>query len=139
MLYRFSPDYISNFRSLEILKQNFRIQSIQFLLLLNRMIKIFHRLFLTLSSPFTEDGGNSIEDDWPGEPADQYWRQQLDQAEGELRQVSDLSQINFYMEIFYSAKSYFNCVITIFFVYRFFKEKCVVSTTVVGVFSYYFE
>ncbi|KAF9816101.1 hypothetical protein SFRURICE_003652 [Spodoptera frugiperda] len=33
-----------------------------------------------------KDGGNSIEDDWPGEPADQYWRQQLDQAEEELRQ-----------------------------------------------------
>ncbi|XP_022822290.1 aspartyl/asparaginyl beta-hydroxylase isoform X3 [Spodoptera litura] len=33
-----------------------------------------------------KDGGNSIEDDWPGEPSDQYWRQQLDQAEEELRQ-----------------------------------------------------
>ncbi|XP_075970988.1 aspartyl beta-hydroxylase isoform X2 [Anticarsia gemmatalis] len=33
-----------------------------------------------------KDGGNSIEDDWPGEPADKYWRQQLDEAEQELRQ-----------------------------------------------------
>ncbi|XP_047026661.1 aspartyl/asparaginyl beta-hydroxylase isoform X1 [Helicoverpa zea] len=36
--------------------------------------------------PKPKDGGNSIEDDWPGEPSDQYWRQQLDQAEEELRQ-----------------------------------------------------
>ncbi|XP_038207574.1 aspartyl/asparaginyl beta-hydroxylase isoform X2 [Zerene cesonia] len=31
-------------------------------------------------------GGNSIEDDWPGEPNDPYWSQQLDLAEDELRQ-----------------------------------------------------
>lgn len=36
---------------------------------------------------FIEDGGNSIEDEWPGEPADAFWRQQLDSAEEELRQV----------------------------------------------------
>lgn len=36
-----------------------------------------------------KDGGNSIEDDWPGEPSDQYWRQQLDQAEEELRQMNE--------------------------------------------------
>lgn len=33
-----------------------------------------------------KDGGNSIEDDWPGEPSDKYWRQQLHEAEQELRQ-----------------------------------------------------
>ncbi|KAL0851322.1 hypothetical protein ABMA28_007144 [Loxostege sticticalis] len=33
-----------------------------------------------------KDGGNSIEDVWPGEPSDAYWRQQLDSAERELRQ-----------------------------------------------------
>lgn len=35
-----------------------------------------------------EDGGNSIDDDWPGEPIEPYWRKQLDIAEEELRQVS---------------------------------------------------
>ncbi|VVC90518.1 unnamed protein product [Leptidea sinapis] len=33
-----------------------------------------------------KDGGNNIEDEWPGEPDDTYWRQQLDLAEDELRQ-----------------------------------------------------
>ncbi|XP_063616855.1 aspartyl/asparaginyl beta-hydroxylase isoform X1 [Cydia splendana] len=33
-----------------------------------------------------KDGGNSIEDGWPGEPADAYWRQQLDDAEREFNQ-----------------------------------------------------
>ncbi|XP_061708656.1 aspartyl/asparaginyl beta-hydroxylase isoform X2 [Cydia pomonella] len=33
-----------------------------------------------------KDGGNSIEDAWPGEPADAYWRQQLDDAEREFNQ-----------------------------------------------------
>lgn len=36
---------------------------------------------------FTEDGGDSLDDDWPGEPSESYWRQQLDQAEQDLRQV----------------------------------------------------
>ncbi|XP_050362389.1 aspartyl/asparaginyl beta-hydroxylase isoform X4 [Nymphalis io] len=31
-------------------------------------------------------GGNSIEDEWPGEPSDSYWREQLDIAEEEIRQ-----------------------------------------------------
>lgn len=33
-----------------------------------------------------KDGGNSIEDDWPGEPSNEYWREELDKAEQELRQ-----------------------------------------------------
>ncbi|XP_052746848.1 aspartyl/asparaginyl beta-hydroxylase isoform X3 [Bicyclus anynana] len=33
-----------------------------------------------------KDGGNSIEDDWPGEPSDEYWRTELNVAEEELRQ-----------------------------------------------------
>ncbi|XP_063548736.1 aspartyl/asparaginyl beta-hydroxylase isoform X2 [Cydia strobilella] len=33
-----------------------------------------------------KDGGNSIEEGWPGEPADAYWRQQLDDAEREFNQ-----------------------------------------------------
>nr|XP_021207773.1 aspartyl/asparaginyl beta-hydroxylase isoform X4 [Bombyx mori] len=33
-----------------------------------------------------EDGGDSLDDDWPGEPSESYWRQQLDQAEQDLRQ-----------------------------------------------------
>ncbi|KAL4716057.1 hypothetical protein ACJJTC_002822 [Scirpophaga incertulas] len=33
-----------------------------------------------------KDGGNSIEDDWPGEPNDVFWRQQIDSAERELDQ-----------------------------------------------------
>ncbi|KAI8438306.1 hypothetical protein MSG28_010878 [Choristoneura fumiferana] len=33
-----------------------------------------------------KDGGNSIEDEWPGEPSDAYWRSQLDQAEQEFNQ-----------------------------------------------------
>ncbi|XP_028176355.1 aspartyl/asparaginyl beta-hydroxylase isoform X1 [Ostrinia furnacalis] len=33
-----------------------------------------------------KDGGNSVDDAWPGEPSDAYWRQQLDSAERELRQ-----------------------------------------------------
>ncbi|XP_068626981.1 aspartyl/asparaginyl beta-hydroxylase isoform X6 [Battus philenor] len=32
------------------------------------------------------DGGNNVEDEWPGEPSDPYWRQQLDDAEQEIRQ-----------------------------------------------------
>ncbi|XP_012551144.1 aspartyl/asparaginyl beta-hydroxylase isoform X2 [Bombyx mori] len=34
----------------------------------------------------TKDGGDSLDDDWPGEPSESYWRQQLDQAEQDLRQ-----------------------------------------------------
>ncbi|XP_028034995.1 aspartyl/asparaginyl beta-hydroxylase isoform X4 [Bombyx mandarina] len=33
-----------------------------------------------------KDGGDSLDDDWPGEPSESYWRQQLDQAEQDLRQ-----------------------------------------------------
>ncbi|XP_047529338.1 aspartyl/asparaginyl beta-hydroxylase [Vanessa atalanta] len=33
-----------------------------------------------------KEGGNSIEDEWPGEPSQSYWREQLDIAEEELRQ-----------------------------------------------------
>ncbi|XP_039755669.1 aspartyl/asparaginyl beta-hydroxylase isoform X2 [Pararge aegeria] len=33
-----------------------------------------------------KDGGNSIEDDWPGEPSEAYWRRELNVAEEELRQ-----------------------------------------------------
>ncbi|XP_046965875.1 aspartyl/asparaginyl beta-hydroxylase isoform X4 [Vanessa cardui] len=33
-----------------------------------------------------KEGGNSIEDEWPGEPSQTYWREQLDTAEEELRQ-----------------------------------------------------
>ncbi|XP_026731969.1 aspartyl/asparaginyl beta-hydroxylase isoform X2 [Trichoplusia ni] len=36
--------------------------------------------------PKHKDGGNSIEDDWPGEPSNEYWREELDKAEQELRQ-----------------------------------------------------
>ncbi|CAH2102722.1 unnamed protein product [Euphydryas editha] len=32
-----------------------------------------------------KDGGNSIEDEWPGEPSESYWREQLNIAEDELR------------------------------------------------------
>ncbi|KAG6452415.1 hypothetical protein O3G_MSEX007611 [Manduca sexta] len=35
-----------------------------------------------------QDGGNSLEDEWPGEPSEQYWRQQLDEAERELREAA---------------------------------------------------
>ncbi|XP_030026848.2 aspartyl/asparaginyl beta-hydroxylase isoform X2 [Manduca sexta] len=35
-----------------------------------------------------KDGGNSLEDEWPGEPSEQYWRQQLDEAERELREAA---------------------------------------------------
>lgn len=45
---------------------------------------MLHKIF----GAFSEDGGNSIENDWPGEPSDKYWRQQLDEAEQELRQVT---------------------------------------------------
>ncbi|XP_049880377.1 aspartyl/asparaginyl beta-hydroxylase isoform X2 [Pectinophora gossypiella] len=37
-------------------------------------------------APKHKDGGNSIDDDWPGEPSDAFWRQQLDSAEQNLRQ-----------------------------------------------------
>ncbi|XP_072945092.1 uncharacterized protein Asph isoform X4 [Epargyreus clarus] len=33
-----------------------------------------------------KDGGNSVEDDWPGEPSEVFWREQLDKAEQDLRQ-----------------------------------------------------
>ncbi|XP_069362623.1 aspartyl/asparaginyl beta-hydroxylase isoform X3 [Maniola hyperantus] len=33
-----------------------------------------------------KDGGNSIEDDWPGEPSEAYWRTELNVAQEELRQ-----------------------------------------------------
>ncbi|CAG9796721.1 unnamed protein product [Diatraea saccharalis] len=33
-----------------------------------------------------KDGGNSIDDVWPGEPSDAYWRDQLDSAERDLLQ-----------------------------------------------------
>ncbi|KAM3967531.1 LOW QUALITY PROTEIN: aspartyl beta-hydroxylase [Aphomia sociella] len=35
-----------------------------------------------------KDGGNSIEDEWPGEPSDAFWRQELDSVEDQLRQGS---------------------------------------------------
>ncbi|XP_013176271.1 PREDICTED: aspartyl/asparaginyl beta-hydroxylase isoform X4 [Papilio xuthus] len=33
-----------------------------------------------------KDGGNSIGNEWPGEPSSSYWRKQLDIAEDEIRQ-----------------------------------------------------
>ncbi|XP_047985363.1 aspartyl/asparaginyl beta-hydroxylase isoform X3 [Leguminivora glycinivorella] len=33
-----------------------------------------------------KDGGNSLEEGWPGEPADAYWRQHLEDAEREFNQ-----------------------------------------------------
>nr|XP_034833423.1 aspartyl/asparaginyl beta-hydroxylase-like [Maniola hyperantus] len=36
--------------------------------------------------PKHKDGGNSIEDDWPGEPSEAYWRTELNVAQEELRQ-----------------------------------------------------
>ncbi|XP_059048104.1 aspartyl/asparaginyl beta-hydroxylase isoform X2 [Achroia grisella] len=35
-----------------------------------------------------KDGGNSIEDQWPGEPNDPFWRQELDSVEDQLQQGS---------------------------------------------------
>ncbi|XP_013194715.2 aspartyl/asparaginyl beta-hydroxylase isoform X4 [Amyelois transitella] len=35
-----------------------------------------------------KDGGNSVHDEWPGEPSDAFWRRELDSAERELRQGS---------------------------------------------------
>ncbi|XP_026759290.2 aspartyl/asparaginyl beta-hydroxylase isoform X2 [Galleria mellonella] len=35
-----------------------------------------------------KDGGNSIEDQWPGEPSDPFWRQELDSVEEQLQQGS---------------------------------------------------
>lgn len=32
-----------------------------------------------------KDGGESLEDDWPGEPSDPYWRRQLEQAEKDFQ------------------------------------------------------
>ncbi|XP_013135168.1 PREDICTED: aspartyl/asparaginyl beta-hydroxylase isoform X2 [Papilio polytes] len=33
-----------------------------------------------------KDGGNNVENEWPDEPSDPYWRKQLDIAEDEIRQ-----------------------------------------------------
>lgn len=46
-------------------------------------------MFSKVGYNFPEDGGNSIEDEWPGEPSDAYWRDELDRADRDLRQVTN--------------------------------------------------
>ncbi|CAF4790238.1 unnamed protein product [Pieris macdunnoughi] len=54
--------------------------------LLNRLEAKYGRLPEPERPGNNKGGGNSIEDDWPGEPNDPFWSQQLDLAEEELRQ-----------------------------------------------------
>ncbi|XP_045528607.1 glutamic acid-rich protein isoform X3 [Pieris brassicae] len=54
--------------------------------LLNRLEAKYGRLPEPERPGKNKGGGNSLEDDWPGEPNDPYWSQQLDLAEEELRQ-----------------------------------------------------
>ncbi|CAG4965339.1 unnamed protein product [Colias eurytheme] len=54
--------------------------------LLNRLEAKYGRLPEPERPGKNKGGGNSIEDDWPGEPNDPYWSEQLDLAEDELRQ-----------------------------------------------------
>ncbi|CAH0724731.1 unnamed protein product, partial [Brenthis ino] len=54
--------------------------------LLNRLEAKYGRLPEPERFGKNKEGGNSIDDEWPGEPSEPYWRQQLDMAEEELRQ-----------------------------------------------------
>ncbi|XP_022117355.2 aspartyl/asparaginyl beta-hydroxylase isoform X2 [Pieris rapae] len=77
--------------------------------LLNRLEAKYGRLPEPERPGKNKEGGNSIEDDWPGEPNDPYWSQQLDLAEEELRQGawSSCEQRASAMELKGSARAQF--------------------------------